>query len=121
MKAARKAQRRAGGMQKAERWCRMGSGHLPRLGRRDAARGPGSCGGGAGPPIKDKAEAAYARSDLLEKRRPLMEAWAEHCVGDDQMANAHLPGRASGLPSKLDRTTPCRSLGVLESAPPAGG
>ena len=29
--------------------------------------------------IKDKAEAAYARSDLLEKRRPLMEAWAEHC------------------------------------------
>jgi integrase len=29
--------------------------------------------------IKDKAEAAYARSDLLEKRRPLMDAWAEHC------------------------------------------
>jgi integrase len=30
--------------------------------------------------IKDKAEAAYARSDLLEKRRPLMEGWATHCV-----------------------------------------
>jgi integrase len=30
--------------------------------------------------IKDKAEAAYARSDLLEKRRLLMDAWAEHCV-----------------------------------------
>jgi len=30
--------------------------------------------------IKDKAEAAYARSDLLEKRRPLMDAWAEHCA-----------------------------------------
>ena len=29
--------------------------------------------------IKDKAEAAYARSDLLEKRRVLMVAWAEHC------------------------------------------
>ena len=29
--------------------------------------------------IKDKAEAAYARSDLLEKRRVLMEAWAQHC------------------------------------------
>lgn len=29
--------------------------------------------------IKDKAEAAYARSDLLEKRRPLMEAWAKWC------------------------------------------
>ncbi len=30
--------------------------------------------------IKDKAEAAYARSDLLEKRRPLMDAWARHCL-----------------------------------------
>jgi integrase len=30
--------------------------------------------------IKDKAEAAYARSDLLEKRRPLMDGWAEQCV-----------------------------------------
>jgi len=26
--------------------------------------------------IKDKAEAAYARSDLFDKRRTLMEAWA---------------------------------------------
>lgn len=31
--------------------------------------------------IKDKAEAAYARSDLLEKRRPLMEAWGAFCTG----------------------------------------
>jgi integrase len=30
--------------------------------------------------IRDKAEAAYARSDLLEKRRPLMDAWAEQCT-----------------------------------------
>ncbi len=30
--------------------------------------------------VKDKAEAAYARSDLLEKRRPLMNAWAEQCA-----------------------------------------
>ena len=29
--------------------------------------------------IKDKAEAANARSDLLEKRRLLMDAWAEQC------------------------------------------
>jgi hypothetical protein len=27
--------------------------------------------------LKDKAEAAYARGDLLEKRRLLMMAWAE--------------------------------------------
>jgi integrase len=28
--------------------------------------------------IKDKAEAAYARSDLYEKRRKLMDAWADY-------------------------------------------
>jgi integrase len=27
--------------------------------------------------LKDKAEAAYARSDLLEKRAEMMEAWAQ--------------------------------------------
>jgi len=36
--------------------------------------------------IKNKAEAAYARSDLLEKRRPLMTAWSEHCVGSQSMS-----------------------------------
>ena len=30
--------------------------------------------------IRDKAEAAYARSDLLEKRRILMNAWGQHCA-----------------------------------------
>ena len=30
--------------------------------------------------IKDKAEAAYRRSDALEKRRKLMEAWASYCA-----------------------------------------
>jgi len=29
--------------------------------------------------LKDKAEAAYARGDLLDKRRKLMEAWATYC------------------------------------------
>jgi integrase len=29
--------------------------------------------------IKNKAEAAYRRGDLFEKRRKLMEAWAAHC------------------------------------------
>ncbi len=31
--------------------------------------------------IKDKAEAAYARTDLLERRRPLMKDWAAVCGG----------------------------------------
>ena len=38
--------------------------------------------------IKDKAEAAYARSDLLEKRRPLMDDWAERCASDAPLAAA---------------------------------
>jgi integrase len=29
--------------------------------------------------VTNRAEAAYARSDLLEKRRPLMDAWGEWC------------------------------------------
>jgi len=31
--------------------------------------------------IGDKTEAAYRRGDLLEKRRQLMQAWADFCVG----------------------------------------
>lgn len=30
---------------------------------------------------KDKVEAAYSRTDYLEKRRPMMEAWASFCLG----------------------------------------
>jgi integrase len=33
--------------------------------------------------IGDKAEQAYRRSDALEKRRALMEAWASHCEQKD--------------------------------------
>lgn len=32
--------------------------------------------------LKDKAEAAYSRSTLPEKRRKLMEAWAEYCASE---------------------------------------
>jgi len=31
--------------------------------------------------LKDKAEAAYSRSTLPEKRRQLMEEWAKYCIG----------------------------------------
>ena len=36
--------------------------------------------------IKDKAEAAYARSDLFDKRRMLMDAWARHARRQDRPA-----------------------------------
>jgi integrase len=32
--------------------------------------------------IKDKAEKAYSRSVMLEKRRPMMEAWSKYCSVD---------------------------------------
>ena len=32
--------------------------------------------------VGDKAEQAYRRSDALEKRRQLMEAWASYCTAD---------------------------------------
>lgn len=31
--------------------------------------------------VRDKTEAAYRRGNLLEKRRTLMDDWAEHCCG----------------------------------------
>lgn len=31
--------------------------------------------------VSDKTEAAYLRSDVFERRRPVMEAWAKHCAG----------------------------------------
>lgn len=31
--------------------------------------------------VESKVERAYRRSDLLDKRRDLMDAWARHCVG----------------------------------------
>jgi integrase len=31
--------------------------------------------------IENKAEAAYRRGDLLDKRRKLMDAWAIYCTG----------------------------------------
>ena len=30
--------------------------------------------------LKDKTEAAYQRGDMFEKRRKLMDAWADHCL-----------------------------------------
>ena len=37
--------------------------------------------------IKDKAEAAYARSDLFDKRRDLMQAWTNKATSQKIKAN----------------------------------
>lgn len=33
--------------------------------------------------VKNQVEAAYHRTDLLEQRRPLMEAWAKHVSSEN--------------------------------------
>ena len=38
----------------------------------------------------NKAEAAYSRTDYLDKRRPMMEAWASYCLGKSGKKIAHL-------------------------------
>jgi integrase len=37
--------------------------------------------------IASKTEAAYHRTDLLEQRRPMMDAWAAHVCGEDAKSN----------------------------------
>lgn len=34
--------------------------------------------------VSNKVEAAYHRTDLLDQRRPMMQAWADHCAPDNQ-------------------------------------
>ena len=34
--------------------------------------------------VRDKTEAAYRRTDLIEKRRDLMHAWAEYATTDPE-------------------------------------
>ena len=34
--------------------------------------------------VRDKTEAAYRRTDLFEKRRDLMQAWAQHATTDPE-------------------------------------
>ena len=46
--------------------------------------------------LKDKAEAAYVRTDLLERRRPLMDAWSEHCGGGRMVDPAPILLQAAG-------------------------
>lgn len=37
--------------------------------------------------VANKVEAAYHRTDLLEQRRPMMQAWTDHCVPKGQADN----------------------------------
>jgi integrase len=49
--------------------------------------------------VSDKTVAAYNRSDLFEKRRRLMEAWATFCSRPEQ--TAHVTALRSQQPTPL--------------------
>jgi hypothetical protein len=46
--------------------------------------------------VGDKVEAAYRRGDLVQKRRDLMEAWAQYCDAEEPTESrvVRLAGRA---------------------------
>jgi integrase len=46
--------------------------------------------------ISNQAEAAYHRTDLLEQRRPMMEAWSQHVIGKPR-APTVVPIRSSAV------------------------
>jgi integrase len=46
--------------------------------------------------LKDKVEAAYARNDLFDRRRKLMEQWATFCATVEAPGGAVVPIRAAG-------------------------
>lgn len=56
---------------------------------------------------KDKVRAAYAREDMAEQRRPMMDAWAEHCATAPATASpaapADIPQRARTKASRNSR------------------
>ena len=65
-------------------------------------------------------EAAYARSDLFERRRALMEAWARHCESGGKPTKARTTS-ANASPVRVDQTPlkgPIggRVLGALRAA-----
>jgi integrase len=45
--------------------------------------------------LEDKTEAAYQRGDLLEKRRRLMDAWAQYCGQGSKKSGVVVPIGAS--------------------------
>ena len=45
--------------------------------------------------LKDKAEAAYQRGDMLDRRRKLMDAWAKYCVSGERAVGQLFPMRGA--------------------------
>ena len=60
--------------------------------------------------IANKAEAAYRRGDLFDKRRKLMDAWAGYCTTPKAAKVVQLRKSVLGLIGLLGRSLPARYL-----------
>ena len=47
---------------------------------------------------RDQTEGAYSRTDFLEKRRPLMQDWAEH-ASSEKTVETEMPSLADAIAS----------------------
>ena len=56
--------------------------------------------------VQNKVEAAYHRTDLLEQRRPMMQAWSDYCTG----ATTKPPRMAEGFIQSLGHARDSRTL-----------
>ena len=65
--------------------------------------------------VRDKTEAAYLRTDHLDARRPLMEAWAAHCFGRKPAGITRKISLAGGRPEGADPTRPAAHAGMGSS------
>jgi integrase len=61
--------------------------------------------------VKGKAAAAYQRDDLLEQRRPMMEAWALYCIGQPAPQEAQQPTSSKAKGNFIDFWFAMRRIG----------
>ena len=75
----------------------MGSGRASGLGRGTDEHTPRSGRGRTRHTVQNPTEAAYARSDLFERRSHLMDEWAAYLAGGHVVADAGNHPSPSGL------------------------
>jgi len=73
---------------------------------------------------KDKERAAYAREDMLKQRRPMMDAWGEHCAKAPSAAASFAAARprredaiSQNMPRPIGPIAPGRFPGTRQAVP----
>ena len=77
----------------------MGSGPRSATGRRNGRISPRTvCEAALAHTVRDKTEAAYRRTDLFEKRRDLMYAWARYATADPERGSLTIGASTMNAP-----------------------